>query len=148
MAATAPCSTSRRNVSPVPRKKRESSMTSSPETNGAVQHTIDELPPALSSMWRVCKLGFRHERTLMATSFALSVLAGLPSALLALWLALLAGGLLEHDLLRVRVAAVLLALSAAATWLLRTLSNRLSRRFRDRVTVALESHVVGLQATI
>src|SRR5579864_9146700 len=108
----------------------------------------DDLPPALSSMWRVCKLGFRHEPSLMFWSFALSVLAALPDALLALWLAILATGVLAHDAPRVEVAAVLLALSAAGTWLLRVFSTRLSRRFRDRVTIALESHVAGLQASI
>jgi ATP-binding cassette, subfamily B, bacterial len=123
-------------------------MKPSPERNGASPRPIDELPPALSSMWRVCKLGYRHEPSLMFWSFALSLGAGLPSALLALWLAMLAGGLIEHDQLRVQVAAVLLGLSAAGTWLLRTLSTRLLRRFRDKITIALESHVAGLQASI
>jgi ATP-binding cassette, subfamily B, bacterial len=123
-------------------------MKPSPERNGASPRPIDELPPALSSMWRVCKLGYRHEPSLMFWSFALSLGAGLPSALLALWLAMLAGGLIEHDPLRVQVAAVLLGLSAAGTWLLRTLSTRLLRRFRDKITIALESHVAGLQASI
>ena len=99
-------------------------------------------------MWRVCKLGFRYEPSLMAWSFALTLLAALPDALLAVWLAVLASGLLEKDPLKVRVAAVALALSAAGTWLLRTLNTRLSRRFRDRVTIALEAHVARLQATI
>ena len=125
-------------------------MKSSLESNGTTTTItpIDPLPPALSSMWRVCKLGFRHEPSLMFWSFVLSLGMGLPSALLALWLAMLAAGVLEQDLLRVRVAAILLALSAAGTWLLRTLAARLSRRFRDRVTVALESHVARLQASI
>jgi ATP-binding cassette subfamily B protein len=118
------------------------------EQNGTATRPVDDLPPALASMWRVCKFGFRSEPTLMFWSFALSLAAGLPSALLALWLALLAGGVLEHDPLRVRIAAVLLGLSAAGTWLLRTLSTRLLRRFRDKITVALESHVARLQATI
>ena len=109
---------------------------------------IDDLPPALPSMWRVCKLGFRHEPSLMFWSFALSILAALPDALMALWLAILAAGVLEHDPLRVQAAAVLLALSATGTWLLRVFSARLSRRFRDRVTIALESHVARLQASI
>src|SRR5205807_416222 len=46
------------------------------------------------------------------------------------------------------VAALGLGVSAAATWLLRTVSTRVQRRFRDRVTVALESHVARLQASI
>jgi ATP-binding cassette subfamily B protein len=99
-------------------------------------------------MWRICKLGYRHEPALMVWAFILSLVAAVPDALLALWLALLASGVLEHDTARVRLAAVALALSAAGTWLLRTLSTRLQRRFRDRVTIALESHVARLQATV
>jgi len=116
--------------------------------NGAVTHPIEDLPPALPAMWRVCKLGFRHEPSLMFWSFGLTVLAALPDALMALWLALLASGILQQDTLRIEIAAVALAISAAGTWLLRVLSTRLSRRFRDRVTIALESHVARLQATI
>ena len=55
---------------------------------------IEPLPPALSSMWRLCKLGYRHEPRLMIVSFALSQLAALPDALLALWLRLLGKGVL------------------------------------------------------
>ena len=47
-----------------------------------------------------------------------------------------------------RIAAVGLALSAVATWFLRTVSTRLQRRFRDKVTIALESHVAHLQASV
>src|SRR6185436_2464956 len=35
-----------------------------------------------------------------------------------------------------------------ATWFLRTVSTRVQRRFRDKVTIALESHVARLQATV
>ncbi len=53
---------------------------------------LDELPPALSSMWRLCKLGYRHEPGLMLAAFVLSLLAALPDALLALWFKLLGEG--------------------------------------------------------
>src|SRR5206468_5491197 len=33
-------------------------------------------------------------------------------------------------------------------WFLRTVSTRVQRRFRDKVTIALESHVARLQATV
>lgn len=108
----------------------------------------DDLPPALSSMWRLCKLGYRNEPRLMLSAFVLSQLAALPDALLALWLKLLSDGLLGGQPGRVRVAAVGLALSATATWFLRTVSTRVQRRFRDKVTIALESHVARLQASI
>ena len=124
-------------------------MTSSPDTRGANGvAAIDPLPPALSSMWRLCKLGYRHEPRLMVTAFVLSQLAALPDALLALWLMLLGNGLLEQRSGLVRLAAIGLAISAAATWFLGTVSTRVQRRFRDRVTVALESHVARLQASI
>src|SRR5690242_12376013 len=99
-------------------------------------------------MWRACKLGYRHEPSLMFWSFALALLAALRDALFALWLALLVSGVLEHDAVKLTLAALALAVSAAGTWLLRVLNTRLSRRFRDRVTIALESHVARLQASI
>src|ERR1700730_4002807 len=119
-------------------------MTSSPDRNRA----IEPLPPALSSMWRLCKLGYRHEPRLMIQAFVLSQLAALPDALLALWLMLLGKGALEHRPGMLRGAAIGLGVSPAATWFLRTLSTRLQRRFRDKVTIALESHVARLQATV
>jgi len=122
-------------------------MTSSPDRAG-LEQAIAPLPPALSSMWRLCKLGYRHEPRLMAGSFVLSQLAALPDALLALWLMLLGKGVLEHRPGMVQWAAIGLAVSAAATWFLRTVSTRLQRRFRDRVTIALESHVARLQASV
>ena len=119
-------------------------MTSSPEREVA----IGPLPPALSSMWRLCKLGYRHEPRLMITALGLSQLATLPDALLALWLMLLGVGVLEHRPVLVQWAAIALGVSAAGTWLLRTVSTRVQRRFRDKVTIALESHVARLQATV
>src|SRR6185312_13829861 len=72
----------------------------------------------------------------------------LPEALLALWLKLLADGVLDKDKALVYGAVAGLAVSGAATWILRTVSTRLQRRFRDKVTVALESHVARLQASV
>src|SRR5256886_11590798 len=84
----------------------------------------------------------------MVASFALSQLAALPDALLALWLMLLGKGVLEHRPGLAQGAAIGLAVSTAATWFLRTVSTRVQRRFRDKVTIALESHVAHLQASI
>jgi len=123
-------------------------MTSSPERKGAVQKTIEPLPPALSSMWRLCKLGYRHEARLMVAALGLSQLAALPDALLALWLMLLGKGVLEHRPVMVEGAAIGLGISVAATWFLRTVSTRVQRRFRDKVTIALEAHVARLQASV
>jgi ATP-binding cassette subfamily B protein len=119
-------------------------MTPSPDRDSG----IAPLPPALASMWRLCKLGYRHEPRLMLSAFVLSQLAALPDALLALWLMLLGKGVLEHRPGMVEGAAIGLALSTAATWFLRTISTRVQRRFRDKVTIALESHVAQLQASV
>jgi len=119
-------------------------MTSSPSRDRA----IEPLPPALSSMWRLCKLGYRHEPRLMVAALVLSQLAALPDALLALWLMLLGKGVLEHRAGMVEGAAIGLGVSTAATWFLRTISTRVQRRFRDKVTIALESHVAQLQASV
>ena len=119
-------------------------MTSSPDRGRA----IEPLPPALSSIWRLCKLGYRHEPRLMLAAFVLSQLAALPDALLALWLMLLGKGVLEHRPAMVQGAAIGLGVSAAATWFLRTVSTRVQRRFRDKVTIVLESHVARLQASV
>ncbi len=123
-------------------------MTSSPERRSGPPGAPDELPPALPSMWRLCLLGYRHEPRLMAAAFALSLLAALPDALLALWFMLLGIGVIEDRPDLVRVAAVGLGASLTATWVLRTVSTRVQRRFRDRVTIALEAHVAGLQASV
>ncbi|MGV3759855.1 MAG: ATP-binding cassette domain-containing protein, partial [Actinomycetota bacterium] len=108
----------------------------------------DQLPPALSSMWRLCRLGFRHEPGLMFAALALSLLAALPAALLALWLKLLGEGVIDGDRTLVTWSALGLGLSTAGTWFLRTVSTRVQRRFRDKVTIALESHVARLQASV
>src|SRR5262249_37909149 len=145
---TAPCSISKRSASPR-RMKRESPMTSSPEREGdETVRDVSELPPALSSMWRLCRLGYRHEPRLMLAAFILSQLSALPDALLALWLALLGKGVLEKRAGWIAAAAMGLGVSATATWFLRTVSMRVQRRFRDKVTIALESHVARLQASI
>jgi ATP-binding cassette subfamily B protein len=99
-------------------------------------------------MWRVLKLGYRHEPRTMLASFALSQLAAVPDALLALWLKLLGDGVLQGDRRLLVVSALGLGVSATATWFLGTVSTRVQRRFRDKVTIALESHVARLQAEI
>src|SRR5437667_6841700 len=106
-------------------------MKSSPDRDRA-PGAIDPLPPALSSMWRLCKLGYRHEPRLMVAAFVLSQLAALPDALLALWLMLLGRGMLEHRPGLVRASAIRLGASAAATWFRRTVSTRVPARIRDQ----------------
>jgi ATP-binding cassette subfamily B protein len=108
----------------------------------------DPMPPALSSMWRVLKLGYRHEPGMLLTAFTLALLAAVPDALFALWLKLLGEGVLQGDRVLVMATALGLGATATATWFLVTVSTRVQRRFRDKVTIALESHVARLQAEI
>ncbi len=124
-------------------------MTSSAErVDAATVSPADTMPPAIPSMWRLCKLGYRQEPRLMLAAFVLSQLAALPDALLALWLMLLGNGIVAHRPGLAVGAAFGLAGSSTATWFLQTISVRTQRRFRDRVTIALESHVARLQASI
>jgi ATP-binding cassette subfamily B protein len=106
------------------------------------------LPKALPAMWRALKRGYVAEPLLLSAAFGLALLAALPDALFALWLKLLANGMLGGRQRLIMVAAVGLGVSAAATWFLRVVSDRVQRRFRDRVTIALEAHVARLLATI
>jgi ATP-binding cassette subfamily B protein len=99
-------------------------------------------------MWRLCKLGYRHEPGLLLAAFSLALLAALPDALLALWFKLLGEGVLDGHRVLIFTAALALGVSAAATWFLRTISTRVQRGFRDRVTIALEAHVARLEATV
>ncbi|GAA1619059.1 ABC transporter ATP-binding protein [Kribbella alba] len=108
----------------------------------------DDLPKAVPAMWRLCRLGYQHEPRLLVFAFVMTLLAAIPDALLALWLKILADGVLSGDRRAILIAAAGMAVSVTATWFLRTLSARISRRFRDRVTIMLEAHVARLQATV
>src|SRR5262245_40764042 len=108
----------------------------------------DGLPAALPAMWRALKRGYQAEPLLLVVAFGFSLLAALPDALLAVWFKLLADGALAGRRTQVFVAALGLGISATGTWFLRVVSDRTQRRFRDRVTIALESHVAELQASI
>ena len=122
-------------------------MTSS-EPRWSAEAPIEPMPPALSSMWRLCRLGYSREPGLMLAAFLLALFSALPDALFALWLKFLGDGLLQQRPTLVRAAALGLAISAIATWLLRIVSTRVQRRFRDKVTIALEAHVARLQASV
>jgi ATP-binding cassette subfamily B protein len=99
-------------------------------------------------MWRAIRRGYAAEPLLLVVAFGMSLLSAVPDALVALWLKLLADGLLAHRRTLVLAAAVGLGVSAAATWFLRITSDRMQRRFRERLTIALEAHVANLQASV
>jgi ATP-binding cassette subfamily B protein len=113
-----------------------------------MKHSPDDLPPALSSLWRTVKLGYRAEPRGLLLAFTMTVVMALPDALIALWLKFLADGFNQHDRGRIVIAALGLAASAAATWFLKVVFDRVQRRFRDKISVALEAHVATLQASV
>jgi ATP-binding cassette, subfamily B, bacterial len=84
----------------------------------------------------------------LSVAFGLALFAALPDALIALLLKLLADGVLQGRRELVLTASTGLGVSAAATWFLKVLSDRTQRRFRDRLTIALESHVARLLASL
>ncbi len=108
---------------------------------------IAPMPGAWPSMWRAIVRAREAEPLLLTVSFSLALLAALPDALLALWLSLLADGILAGKRGQTLAAAVGLGASAAATWILRVVSDRTQRRFRERLTITLEAHVARLQAS-
>jgi ATP-binding cassette subfamily B protein len=106
------------------------------------------MPPALSAMWRAVKRGYKAEPALLVVAFSVSLFSALPDALIALWLRYLADGVLGNNRRMALTAALGLGVSAAGTWVLRIISDRVQRRFRERLCIALESHVAYLQATV
>jgi ATP-binding cassette subfamily B protein len=111
-------------------------------------HSEAELPGKLHSLWRTLQLGYRAEPRLLTLSLVMTLFGALPDALVALWLKLLADGVQQRRTTLLTAAAIGLSASATLTWYLRTLFDRLDRRFRDRVSIALESHVARLQSSI
>jgi len=108
----------------------------------------EQLPAALPSMWRALRRGYQAEPLLLSVAFALSLMSALPDALMAWWLKLLTDGIMGKRPPLVLIAALGLAICSCGTWFLRVISDRTQRRFRDRLTIALESHVAHLQASI
>ena len=83
-----------------------------------------DLPPTLPSMWRLCRLGYRHEPGLMIAAASLALLSALPDALFALWFKLIADGAIQRNARLVFFSAAALGVSATATWFLRIVSTR------------------------
>ena len=133
-------------------RKASCSMSSEPTADEpsrrSSQSYRDELPPALSSMWRLCRLGYTHEPRLAIVAVTLTLLQAVPDALIALWLKLMADALVAGDAVALFATLAAIAASATLTWLLRVVATRVTRRFRDRVTIALETHVATLQASV
>jgi ATP-binding cassette subfamily B protein len=110
--------------------------------------SLDDLPPTLPALWGTIRIGYRAEPRLLVVSLVMTLATALPDALIALWLKLLADGVVDGDRGRIGWSAAGLALSAAALWFMTVVFERVERRFRDRVSIVLESHVARLQASI
>jgi len=109
---------------------------------------LTELPPAIPSLRRTVGIGYRAEPRLLVVSFLMVALTALPDALIALWLKLLVDGVVDGRRSEVIGATAGLAASATLLWVLSVVLERTERRFRDRVGIALESHVAHLQASV
>jgi ATP-binding cassette, subfamily B, bacterial len=110
--------------------------------------TKEGLPPAIPALWRTFSLGYRAEPKLLVQSLGFALLMMVPDALLALWLKFLVSGITGGHRRAVVIGAFGLAISTTATWYLSVVSQRVGRRFRDRIAIAMESHVAGLQAGV
>ena len=119
-----------------------------PSSDPATEPHSDDLPPALSAMWRLCRLGYTHEPRLVVFAVILTLCQAIPDALFALWLKVLADAVEASNSRLVFAMVAAMAVSVTLTWLLQVLSTRMTRRFRDRVTIALETHVATLQASV
>ncbi|MDQ3147641.1 MAG: ABC transporter ATP-binding protein/permease [Actinomycetota bacterium] len=107
-----------------------------------------EIPSTRVALWRSLKLGYRAEPLLIVIAGATTIGAAVPDALFALGLKVLAQRVLDGDDGGILFAAVLLGALAVLTWLLKLLSERANRKFADRCTVVIESHVARLQASV
>jgi ATP-binding cassette subfamily B protein len=99
-------------------------------------------------LWRTFRLGYRAEPVLLLASLGTTLLMMLPDALLALWMKLLTDGVIDGDTTTIAVAAVGLGVSTTLTWYISVLNQRLQRRFRDRLAIAMEAHIARLQAAV
>lgn len=106
----------------------------------------DELPAAIPSLWRSLKLGYRAEPRLLVAALLTTIAAAIPDALFALGLKLLAESVDDGDRRRILLTCLGLGALATGSWVLKTVGERVNRRFADRSTVVIESHVARLQA--
>jgi ATP-binding cassette subfamily B protein len=113
-----------------------------------IQAGVPGTPGALVTMARTMRQAFRAEPAMAVLALVLAILATVPGALLAVWLKLVVEGVTQRDNTLVVAGAVGVAASSIAIWLLRLASSRVTRRFRTKVSVALETYVADLQASV
>ncbi|MGH2758571.1 MAG: ABC transporter ATP-binding protein [Actinomycetota bacterium] len=108
----------------------------------------EDIPGAARALWRALALAYQAEPKLLIVSFALITSAMIPEALNALWLKLLGDGVDQGRSSLIVTASIGFAASGSAGWLLRIVGDRVHFLFRERATIAIESHIVGLQAGV
>jgi ATP-binding cassette, subfamily B, bacterial len=106
------------------------------------------MPGAVATMATTMRRAYRAEPAMAVLAVVLAVLAVVPGALLAIWLKLAVEGVSEHRQALLVAGTVGIAASAIGIWLLRLASSRVTRRFRMKVAVALETYVADLQASV
>jgi ATP-binding cassette, subfamily B, bacterial len=106
------------------------------------------IPGPLVTMFRTLRHAFRAEPGMGTASFVLAILSTVPGALLAVWLKFAVDGVTQGDRGLLITGAAGVAGSSIAIWLLRLASARVTRRFRLKVALALETYVAELQASV
>jgi ATP-binding cassette, subfamily B, bacterial len=107
-----------------------------------------DLPGLLQSLMRSLRLGYSAEPRLFLAALVLSATAWLPQALTALWLKLLVDGAVQHRGGQVVFGGVAIGASLALTWLLNTVGVRIGHLLQLRTTIAIQSEVSRLQASV
>jgi ATP-binding cassette, subfamily B, bacterial len=107
-----------------------------------------KMPGPLVTMVRTLRHAFRAEPAMGTASFVLAILSTVPGALLAVWLKFAVDGVTESNRGLLIAGSAAIAGSSVAIWLLRLASARVTRRFRLKVALALETYVAELQASV
>lgn len=97
---------------------------------------------------RSMAVAYGAEPRLLIAAFLLNAIPGVPLALAAYWLKLLADGVITRDGPEVLVACGLLAASAAGSWLLQAAAVRTGNLLRLRATTTIHAHVARLQTAV
>jgi ATP-binding cassette, subfamily B, bacterial len=118
--------------------------------NAVGQSTVGPMPGPWGAMAFLVRLANRYQPKLLWISLGVTIAGALPDALFALWLGILADAFRspgQPDRTKLIIAICGVGFSAVGGWLLRSSGDRLAMRFRQRLAVALETHVARLQAT-
>ncbi|MFD6530888.1 ATP-binding cassette domain-containing protein [Streptomyces sp. NPDC060184] len=106
------------------------------------------LPGSLTSLQRSLRMGWRTSPGLILVAFLTTLAGAIPDALFAWGLAEFAGAVIDGNHGKIAFDSALLAAMAACNWVLRTVGSRINRRFADRASVDIESHIAELQASV